>query len=231
LDLTRVIPVAVPVALAGRTVLVWPLRLADLALLQGWIRQIAAPSPLSAVRAALLSADAAGRARLLRRAYDRAESWPVRYGSAEGGALFNSEAGLLYFLAVALARSTPIEACDPEELVAALDPVEWSELLAAAWGTEPLDELERLLDPDALTPGEDLNWGEAFAETARDTGWTFAQIGELTVSQWIAYRSDGKVARVARTVPEGMTVLQYAEMRRRAFEGLDDDLVEGEVMP
>ena len=222
MDITRVVPVPTPVRLAGRTALVPPLRLADVATLQGWLRDVAAPCPLDAARPGIEGAVGAARRKLLAGAYDACEGWPVRYGSAEGRGS-SPPRPALFFLAVALARAAPRDACDPEELLHALSPAEWRALLAACWGSDPLDELERLIDPEgAPAAGDDLNWGEAFAELAKETGWTFGEIAELTIPQWIALRTGGKVTRGA-AVPPGMSLMEFARRRHALFYGDDGE--------
>lgn len=222
MDITRVVPTPEPVMVAGAVRLVWPLRLRDVATLQAWLR-IAAPSPLALALADIASGGLEGKARhrRLREAYDLAEAWPPRYGSPEADRRFATHEGICFFLSVVAERSrwTPDELA---EVLAKITRDEYAALARSAFGPDPLDELGRLMglydepEADEDAPRDDLNWAEAFAEAAEATGWTFDQVADLTVPQWVAFRSGGKPARAAE-IPPGMTVADYSRRQHRRF--------------
>ena len=78
-------------------------------------------------------------------------------------------------------------------------------------------------DPDDDDQG-DLNWAEAFAEVAHDTGWTFDEIGALRLPAWRAIRTRGKAK--LRALDDSHEALVR---RCRFFDGELDDEPDQEV--
>jgi hypothetical protein len=215
-DITRVLPVPTPVVLAGRTWLVRPLQLRQVAELQGWLAHVADRSPLAAHRAAIAAAPE-GHARdvAAARAYLALEAWPIRFGSREASPYWSTPMGARFFLHVALERAISSGGADPDPK--SLSPAEWAELGSAAFGADPLEELVGVLEPTPEAIAEPMNWAKAFAEVARETGWTFEQIGELTVGQFLAYRTRGEVAGGTVAPRPGETIGQAARRRAAVF--------------
>jgi hypothetical protein len=61
------------------------------------------------------------------------------------------------------------------------------------------------------------DWGEVFYATQQATGWTYAQIGELTFTQLVSWNHKGKdpKPRVADPGQIRALALKYAEMNNR----------------
>ena len=204
MDLSWVCPQPTPVALGDRVFLILPLRLRDVAALQGYVRA-RVPNPLEAARPALSAAPAgsAERRKLLREAYLATENWPPRYGSDAADAIFldASGDGVAYFVGRCLASSgIDVSRAELDAVLGTMSVDQLVTLTRTAFAADPLDELSRLIareidqveDLDDDDAGEDLNWAEAFRELADETGWTFDEIGAMRMTQWVAYRSKGK---------------------------------------
>jgi hypothetical protein len=60
------------------------------------------------------------------------------------------------------------------------------------------------------------DWGELFYAISQATGWTYAQIGELTLPQLASYRLKGKepVPKVADATQIKALAAKFAEMNR-----------------
>lgn len=230
MDLTRVLPTFEAVDVGGTRRLVWPLRLRDVAALQAFVRA-RCPSPLDSALDEIASAGLTGRARQRRlaEAYEACEVWPPRYGSPEAAEHLDSEAGILFFLSVVADRSGWTRE-DLDHVLASIGPGDYRRIQAAAFQADPLDRLSGLMglydQADDEAPRKDLNWGEAFREAAELTGWTFDQLGDLTISQWVAFRTGGASSRTIE-VPPGMTAAEAAERQRRKFWG--EDLPDADV--
>ena len=226
-DLTKVIPFAMPVSLGGLTVMVMPLRLREFAQLQAWLNRVV-PSPLEDARAAIQASEGDDRRKLLADVFERSLTWPVRYGSGLGSQLFGSQAGARFFLAVAMSRADRVfSQAELDAMLGKITPDEWRQLSAILFGSNPIDEVVRMLDPAPDVPSEDLNWAQAFAEVAESTGWTFEQLADLTLSQWIAIRSGGKPSNPFAPRP-GESIWAADKRRRRLLYGAEDAISEAE---
>lgn len=205
-DITTVLPQPTAAALGGEPFDLLPLRLEEVAQLQRFVAA-AVPCPLSPELRAQLDDPATPRPerrRLLRQAFRACKTWPPRYGSPAADAAFLRPAGRLFFLGLLLRSS----GYDPElatlvELDSKLLPGELAHAAVIAFGGRPIEELNRRIgrelgereddDSDDDDPEQgDINWAEAFARVAEQTGWTFEEIGRLRIPQWRAIRSGGK---------------------------------------
>lgn len=225
MDICRVLPQPVPVKVGGSVRLVRPLRLSDVALLQNWIAS-AIPSPLDAVRDEALTLSLNRRRRLLSTVYEACEAWPPRYGSEEADALFQTAQGVAFFLSV-VAQCSEWSSGDLSSVFDAITPKEYEAITRAAFGSDPIEECGRLMRlRDREEAGEDLNWPKAFGEVAELTGWTFAEIGALTLSQWVAIRTGGEID-TSVAIPPGMTADEHRGRQAARFNGTEADEDEG----
>jgi hypothetical protein len=150
-------------------------------------------------------------------AYLALEAWPIRFGTREAARHFAGARGAAFFLAVCLDRATGPAQGRPA--AGDLTPSEWAELSAAAFGADPLLDLIAILEPAAAGAEAEapMNWGEAFAEVAAETGWTFDEIAGLTVGQFLAYRTRGALPGGSVAPRPGETIGQAAARRAALF--------------
>lgn len=238
-DITSVLPQPTVVALGEGRYPILPLRLADVARLQGFVAA-AIPCPLDADARARLDDPATPqpeRRKLLRDLWRGCKHWPPRYGSPEADQAFRSPAGRLFFAALVFESSAV--AISVEELARELSqatPEQLRALASAAFAVRPIEALNHRVaaelgergpeddpDPDDDDQG-DLNWAEAFAEVAHDTGWTFDEIGALRLPAWRAIRTRGKAK--LRALDDSHEALVR---RCRFFDGELDDEPDQEV--
>jgi hypothetical protein len=208
------------VALAGVARPVMELRLCDLADLQGWLAD-QVPHPLAGVPPAWADPDPATRPDRLKAAWRRAREWPPKLGTPQAGEVLGTPAGLVAFVLVCLRRCDPsVTATDAAEVAAKMGPAEWATLRRIAWGRQPWEELREELDPSAAEdPGPPPDWAEGFQDLAATTGWTFEQIGELTVTQYRIARSGTAPAYRGLVRGAGETLEQLAARERETFGG------------
>lgn len=209
------------VPLGGMSRPVAELRLRDLADLQGWLAD-QAPHPLRDVPPERLDPEPETRRARLQAAWKAARDWPPRLGSEDAAALLESPAGRVAFVAVCLRRCDPsVTAEDAATVAAAMDAAEWANLRRVAWGLQPWRELQGELDPTSLDAPDagPPDWTEAFHEIAGRTGWTFDEIGALTLGQYRAIRSGSGPVYRGLTRRHGETPEQLAARERETFGG------------
>jgi hypothetical protein len=110
------------------------------------------------------------------------------------------------------------------ELFSRLSPAEWAQVQAIAYGLRPVDVLARLIDPEWGRRGtpEGVPWGRAIDEVAAERGWTYDQVGRLTLTQFANARRGGKPPEDAdMELPPGEDVARIAATRRARFFGED----------
>lgn len=226
MDLTRVVPTPEAVRAGGSVRLVHPLRLRDVARIEAFVRS-RVPCPLDVALDEIAAKGLRGRARQRRlaEAYEACEAWPPRFGDPAADAVLDTADGIVFLLALIADRSGWTRG-DLEDLLGSIEPGDLARIRAAAFQADPIDRLTDLMglrDPDPepdAAPSEPANWGESFARAAELTGWTFDQIADLTLPQWRALRTGGKVDRSA-TIPPGMSAAEAGERQRRKFWGED----------
>lgn len=194
-----VLPRPTRLTLAGRPYLVGPLRLADVATLQGWIAGVAG-DPLDAIPPFDPTGDPEARRNALARAWRAAKTWPPAYGSPAAQAYMETSAGRAVFVLVAARLDDPDEAA---EVAGAMTPAEWAALRDVAYAVPPWKAIAAELDPFSMAgggPGKAPNWGEEFEALSAERGWTYEQIGALTIPEWRNIQRGGR-AEGFRAIP------------------------------
>ena len=212
MDLTRVVPTATPLPLGGVVYLASELRLADLAELQAWINA-QVPSPFDLVADVLAGGGPTvpGWLRLLGATIDAQAAWPKVPGDPEAEALLQAEGGRKLLLALVLRRHHPD--ADVGAIYAAATVAEYSRLHRVAWGVDPGFALGLLIDGPGPGGGRGPDWARAWFRYVTECkgGPPF---GDLTISQFRAFRSGGKAPGSLDTSrPDWLAIAR----RREAF--------------
>jgi hypothetical protein len=192
--ITRVCPVSRAIPLGGGHRTASELRIADLAQLQAWLEE-QVPHPLASIPPAWADSEPESRLERLAAAWEAAASWPVRYGTERAAELLGTIPGRAFFLWLCLRRDDPtFGVVDALALLHEITHAEWAGLLRVAYGRTPRQEIADELAPDE-TPGRMSNWCVSFHRAVMsDAGITYANIGELTISQWRNFCMEGKQA-------------------------------------
>jgi hypothetical protein len=192
--LTYALPAAVTVPLGGVPRAVIEFQVKDLRDLQAWL-ELKVPNPLEGLVPASHDPDPATRRERLEALYERAKSWPVRFGSDEAGRLLNGVDGRLYFLHVCLRkldRGFTLE--DGLGLLPEITPAEWSGLTRVAFARRPWEELLEELEP-APDDGGPTDWCAVFDNLLVNRYLTPEQVGDLYLSQLRCVFEGGKSPR------------------------------------
>jgi hypothetical protein len=207
-----------------------PIRLKDLALLQAYARD-AGPCPLDEVRSLIAATPEGSEAsrRLLRDTYKACKNWPPRLGSDEGHAIFSTEDGFRYWIAIVLGPDNPGIEHHIDELAETMTVGQYQTLLRIAYGSAPLDELSRIITPDSFPekPDDFTNWGKVIRNLIVETGWTFEECGEVRMTQLAAFQSNGEVGTGKVDPPPGMSRFAFSR-RQRQFFGPDREEANGD---
>lgn len=219
--ITSVLPRPRATVLAGRIYALSELRLVDLAELQAWL-ELAGPHPLAGLPCTENDDDQATRPARLRAAWRAAKEWPPIYGSNESRDLLASPGGIVAFVWLCLRRNHPeIELDEAAEVAAAMTAENWRELRRIAYGVPIWRQLIGELDPEwSDSPANSIDWGRAFEELSAERGWTYEQIGEMTLSQWRNYCTGGKPAQYRAQPRPGETAKQLMARQREIFGGV-----------
>jgi hypothetical protein len=184
--LSSLFPAPEPATLAGRTVLLGQLRVADLVELERRLAGLV-PHPRDGLPAAADDPDPATRPARLRAAARAAREWPPAFGGAACRDLLATPAGAGAYLLVALNAHDDVPAEDAAEVAERMTAADWATLDRIAWGVPPWEELEReaaaaegLDDP----PDGDLaDWGEVVYAAIREARLSYDQVLGLYVGQ------------------------------------------------
>lgn len=227
--ITAVFPRPASVTLAGRPFLVDELRVGDVAELQAWLDR--SHDPLAAVRPLFGAAwvDPADRGKF-DAAVDLVDEGPPAWGDARAAELLATPMGLFMFLSVVLKRHQPtLTATELVDLMGAMGPGEYSSLGEAVHRVDPMDVLSRAIDRHAGTApdpgdGSPYKWREWAYRVAESTGYTFAEMAELTLTQFFSILSGGKAPeRGGRAIRPGEDVEAIARRRAAWFAGADPE--------
>lgn len=225
--ITKLIPRARPVTLAGNTYPIWEFQIRDLATLQGWLDD-EWTDPLDAIEAKLLEDGLTAEQKddILFDAHAIAEEGPPLDGSPEGDKQLATMAGLCAFILTALSRNRPKDTLYTQDEIDEITHIatnitraEYAKLQRICYGASSLRVLTRkLLGYDA--PGEGSGgWLEAIDDVARSHHWTYEYIYSLTITEFVNARREGK--------PVDETVIQtirpdqaerYAAYLKRKYE-------------
>lgn len=215
--ITAIIPVPRRCTLGGVPVLVSEARLRDMAELQGYLDD-EAPDPLGCLLEIAGDADQSATHRRLVQARKLAKEGPQLYGSADTS-LRQTNAGIAFFLWVALKRHQPEMTAEcVVALSADMTAAEFDRIYRVFHGTKPLRLLDRLLlGPGGDDYGRTLTWGEAIDRVARDRGWTYPDVYNLSLTEWRNALRDGEPERYGRRLRDGETLEEALESRRQAL--------------
>lgn len=220
--MTRLFAAPVMVSVGGRPLAVPPLRIRDLAALEAFSGWVVPPPPTEPPD----GLDDWARARWLAARYREAKQWPPAWDSAALAGLLETAAGFAALLLVLLGpgRGGTLTEEEALDLSARATGAERSAVRVAALGLTPADVLARLLDPRSLAGdpvAERVTLAEAIDALAAERGWTYEQIGDLTLAQFRMARAGGKLGKVKLIPRPGQSLLQAAQWRKRLF--LDPD--------
>lgn len=214
-----------PVELAGETFMLAPLRVADLGDLGAFAMRDRArgPDPIEVAGSLPGDAPAADRAAAFRAAQDFAVARPPDLGTPGYAASTASAEGLAWFALVALRRHNEglgaREAAALAGRIVAQRPGDAARLYARAFGTHPGRRLASLLggDDDGSEP---VDWPRLIDRLASERGWTYAEIGEMTLPAFWSALRDGKAPDLEYRPRRGESA---AGLRRRirSLLGLD----------
>lgn len=237
----------VPCELAGRSCLVAPYRLCDLADLEVWAARLVGTIP-QGLRAAVTTPDQPTRRAELRRLYELALAGGIAFGSPDVNAQLDTHAGRTEQLWLTLRTRDPrggwlrrTRRAWCKQLGRDMDRDDWAAWRDVAWQAYPQDAAMRAIDTEIgviwPTPqprsGEDLkrHWEGSIYAVMKATGLSFGEIGRLTLYQWDILRSCGEPQKVSSVEPEenpdGIDPDDYdrevLEKRSAFFEETDGD--------
>lgn len=128
--------------------------------------------------------------------HERSASWPLRMGSADFSDIQGTMEGCAAFLWVVLSRNNP--GLEPPEVMGLIEGAGRGEVFAierAAWGYAPWEGTEAAKDrkegresPETLVGGGAVHgtpWGKHASFLARTCGYTYEEIGDLYISQFL----------------------------------------------
>lgn len=224
-SLTSMVPVVRSLPIAGVSVNVAEFRLRDLAELQAILDGLT-PDPWGAIRDEIAAGPAPQRrAELLSDAWERAEKGPPQVGTSEGNGYFCTTEGASLVFWMATRRNTPgMTPAVAVELFLRATPAEIGAVWRAAYGISALEAMEKhVFAPELLgaSPGggSAISWPAAIDEVARETGWTYGQIYDMTVSEFGYARRRGQDREYGVTLAPGQDWAAFQEAQRRWFYG------------
>lgn len=235
--ITKLIPRARPVSLAGTVYPIWEFRLQDLATLQGWLDDEWV-DPLDGVEEALTQGKLSPEERedLFFEAHEAVEQGPPVDGSLAATLKFSTRQGLCAFLITALARSRPAgRVFAYSEITHILDHMttpEYLKLRRVCFGASSFRTLtQKLMGYDA--PGENSGtWAESIDEVARSHGWTYEYIYSLTITEFVNARREGKpVDEDFSASHRPDQAKRYAAHLARKYQKFDDVTESNGVIP
>lgn len=185
-----------PIELAGRTLMIAPLRVRDLAALGAFaMGHRDGPDAIDAARSLPADATPADRAAAFRAAQDAAERHPPDVGSDGFAAAFGSAEGAVWIAYVALRRHNDgfglAEATDLVAAMASDDPAGFGRLNRRAFGTHRARDFVSLVDPDP-DDGPPTDWPRLIDRLAVARGWSYEAIFDLTLPAFWSAQREGK---------------------------------------
>jgi hypothetical protein len=229
-DITDILPQPRRVRLAGQDYEVSELTFADVARIQAWLNR-ASPCPMDDARDRIDGLDGPERRKILLETYQALKSWPPRYGDPEASELLQTEGGAAEFLFVALSRHQPDFTRDDAMVMAPLlTASEWEELSRALVNPDPMAEVVRLIfgpERNGRDRGREDDWEDGCPWTLavdairQATGWTYEEIGRLTLTQSVLVHRKGCRPGPAVPVEPGESLTEIVRRRRQMF-GITD---------
>lgn len=217
-----VLPRPRPVKIGDKIYFVGELQIRDLAGIQLWLQE-RTPHPLELIRADLDGLEGEERLQALRAAWRESQDWPPRWDTPKGKELLGTAEGVSAILTLILSKHQELTSQEIGHIVATITPEEFSAVKRIAYALDPTDELVDLIlgdekDEDYSKPQKD-DLAELVHGLAVTHGWTYEQIGEMTLSQFGAALRHGKPREMRGAVPPGVNVFEWAAKRRRLFYG------------
>jgi hypothetical protein len=232
--ITEVFPAPCVVPCGDSQIKIAELRLRDLVLLQAVLDSLAA-DPLAAIQGTLPESGPARR-EALSAAYDLAEVGPPVYGEAGGRAYFGTPEGGGVFLWV-VGRRWKSNQMTPEkagELFARCTAAEFGHIWRICHGVSALRAITRMLTPfaaDIYQASVAADWGEMVDKVMTDFHWTYDQILDLTLTQWIRARNGGVLPTGEIMVPRSAAGKAFLDKQEAYEKGEIDELGNPVVAP
>lgn len=218
--ISRVLPRPRLLTLGGATYLVGELRLSDIADLQSWLEGVA-PHPLADLPDIDEDPEPETRRRRVLSCWKAVRGWPPAYGSDAASIYLNSAAGMIAFLLVVLRRHQPAATAeDAAALASRMSLADWKMLRRTVYAADGdlWKELIAEIDPEyEAYEGKPIDWGEEFERISADRGWTYEQIGEMTIGQWRNLHAGGKRETFKMRPRPGETMKELGERTKRMF--------------
>jgi hypothetical protein len=205
-----------PLAAGGRTLMVAPLRVRDVAAIE---RSLAAlrPDPPGSIPAPEDDPDPPTRAARLHAAYPRALAWWPDCGSEAWGEALATPGGAALFLWHALAPHNPgLAPEDVAGLAGSLSATDWRRLEEILWGIEPWRAIREELEPTP-PPARARNWGAAVDRVSREHGIGYEAVGAMTFAQFRCALEGGAATDAAHPAGSIEALPGYAEHRAEAL--------------
>jgi hypothetical protein len=214
MSITACIPIPRRLTLAGSEYLVSEFRLRDLAELTARAEE-RSPNPLEGLAGIDRGAEPERWRAAFRAAYEGAERGPEGFGS-------EPVADAVRLVHLAIRRHRPGFALEEAaELLTRMTGGELDRLTRLVWGADPLDELDRILDPPASGPPAGIPWEEAIDLLSRERGLSYEAIAEMSLGAFANALRGGKPKERGITPRPGESVVECARRRRRLFYGGD----------
>ncbi len=199
--ITDMVPTPRRCPLAGQDYEVWPATLRDVARLQAWLDS-GWNDPLDAVWGRLHEATDDERRTLLLDAETVAEVGSPLWDEDAGRDRLATIPGACAFLEAMLRRGHPGITIDEVVTIVVgkneprrepMTPSEYARARRAFFGVDSHREIQRLmLGPVPEGPhGQRLTWGQLVHEVAAETGWTYAQVYDMTLGEFANARRHG----------------------------------------
>jgi hypothetical protein len=219
--ITGLLPRKTSVQLDNRIFQVGEMRLSNLWELQSWLDS-KWECPLDSLRDSLASLQDWERRKTLRTIWDATEEGPATWGSHRARELFNTGEGVIEQFRVVLGQYHP-DLCQPDDfsdLEVETDGPRYLKLEELAIGVsnhpqgrdqfhsmmmawqpvEPIEELASILGEVPEVGGNPVTWVQAVMEVCEVYHWTIDYVMGLTMRQFRAARTGGKVSDFGNAV-------------------------------
>lgn len=224
--LTDLVPTPRPVTLAGGEYRISPATLRELATLQS-VLDDDWPDPLDAVWPLLLDADDETRRSLLIQARVGWDTGPPLWDEESGANALATFKGVVAFLLIALRRHHgKLTVEDVVRIASGLSAAELAKARRVFFGIDSQREIDRLQLQPPDQDGERAGWGLVVDEVARDYGWTYGQVYDLTLAELGNARRAGKPQPdvVWPTKPGQTTTEAWRELCMAAYGKTPEEL-------
>jgi hypothetical protein len=219
--ITRIVPRPKEVQLGERFWTVGEARILDFADIQAWL-DCQTTDPLDDLEENPPSDDEDRRVRLVAAYEYLTEGILVEGSRAADDVLFGTAEGAAAFLFIALRRYQPgITAEDAIDVLLEMREHQFQKLRRIFFGVDSLEEIsKRLLGPAPKRGGRKITWGEVIDELSSEKGWTYPQIYDLTLTEFVNARTGGKPSNAnMRPIGANEDPAQAAREQYRRYHG------------